>query len=105
MELSNSGVICMRTSNVLENAVITRDNGAVTDLFYKQGLISAYHDRSDGGVITTLLEMAFASHRGLDIVNDDISALFNEELGCVIQVSNAHMASKPALSKAAAISI
>jgi phosphoribosylformylglycinamidine (FGAM) synthase-like enzyme len=35
--------------------------------------------RSDGGVITTLLEMAFASHCGLDIVNDDISALFNEE--------------------------
>jgi hypothetical protein len=34
MELSNSGVICMRTSNVLENAVITRDNGAVTDLFF-----------------------------------------------------------------------
>jgi phosphoribosylformylglycinamidine synthase len=31
----------------------------------KQGLISAYHDRSDGGVITTLLEMAFASHCGL----------------------------------------
>jgi phosphoribosylformylglycinamidine synthase len=67
----------------------------------KQGLISAYHDRSDGGVITTLLEMAFASHCGLDIVNDDISALFNEELGCVIQVSNTNKAAViNALSKA-----
>jgi phosphoribosylformylglycinamidine (FGAM) synthase-like enzyme len=28
--------------------------------------------------------MAFASHCGLDIINDNISALFNEELGCVI---------------------
>jgi phosphoribosylformylglycinamidine synthase len=37
--------------------------------------ISAYHDRSDGGVIATLLEMAFASHCGLDIVNGDISGI------------------------------
>jgi phosphoribosylformylglycinamidine synthase len=45
--------------------------------------------------------MAFASHCGLDIVNDDISALFNEELGCVIQVSNTNKAAViNALSKA-----
>ena len=37
----------------------------------------------------TLLEMAFASRCGLDImVSDLINELFNEELGCVIQVSN-----------------
>jgi len=55
--------------------------------FNKEGLISAYHDRSDGGAITTLLEMAFASHCGLDIqTTDPIFELFNEELGCVIQV-------------------
>jgi phosphoribosylformylglycinamidine synthase len=42
-----------------------------------------------------------ASHCGLDIVNDDISALFNEELGCVIQVSNTNKAAViNALSKA-----
>ena len=55
--------------------------------FNKEGLISAYHDRSDGGAITTLLEMAFTSHCGLDIqTTDPIFELFNEELGCVIQV-------------------
>ena len=55
----------------------------------KDGLISAYHDRSDGGVLVTLLEMAFASHCGLDILveNNVIESLFNEELGCVIQIS------------------
>lgn len=54
----------------------------------------AYHDRSDGGLLATLLEMAFAGHCGLDInfdpLADDtqelIKTLFNEELGAVIQV-------------------
>ncbi len=51
----------------------------------------AYHDRSDGGLFTTLLEMAFAGHCGLDInltglEGDFISALYNEELGAVIQI-------------------
>ncbi|MBT4747108.1 MAG: phosphoribosylformylglycinamidine synthase, partial [Candidatus Thioglobus sp.] len=42
-----------------------------------------------GGVITTLLEMAFASHCGLTINTDSsIESLFNEELGCVIQVKS-----------------
>ena len=57
----------------------------------KDGLIVAYHDRSDGGAIVTLLEMAFASHCGLDIESSKpLSELFNEELGCVIQVSKAN---------------
>ncbi len=54
-------------------------------------LIVAYHDRSDGGLFTTLAEMAFAGHCGIDIHLDDlgedaVAALFNEELGAVIQV-------------------
>ncbi|MGL4715107.1 MAG: phosphoribosylformylglycinamidine synthase, partial [Aeromonas sp.] len=53
--------------------------------------VIAYHDRSDGGLFVTLTEMAFAGHCGLDIQLDRISgellpALFNEELGAVIQV-------------------
>lgn len=52
----------------------------------------AYHDRSDGGLLTTLSEMAFASHCGLDInleTNKNILAqLFSEELGAVIQVNS-----------------
>ncbi len=55
-------------------------------------LVRAYHDRSDGGVITTLLEMAFAGHCGLEIHLDGwaeatLRALFNEELGAVLQVA------------------
>ncbi|TAM92059.1 MAG: phosphoribosylformylglycinamidine synthase, partial [Rhodanobacteraceae bacterium] len=57
----------------------------------KQNLVLAYHDRSDGGVIVTLLEMAFAGHCGLEIFLDGwadnaLLALFNEELGAVVQV-------------------
>lgn len=61
----------------------------------RAGLLLAYHDRSDGGVITTLLEMAFAGHCGLEIHLDGwaeatLRALFNEELGAVMQVAEAN---------------
>jgi phosphoribosylformylglycinamidine synthase len=51
----------------------------------------AYHDISDGGLFTTVCEMAFAGHVGVDIDisklnGDNVSALFNEELGAVIQI-------------------
>jgi phosphoribosylformylglycinamidine synthase len=53
-------------------------------------LLLAYHDRSDGGVLLTVLEMAFAAHCGLAIdlgsVADPIAACFAEELGAVLQV-------------------
>ncbi len=56
-----------------------------------EGLLLAYHDRSDGGLFVTLCEMAFAGRTGLDIdlaglSSDDLAVLFNEELGAVIQV-------------------
>ena len=54
--------------------------------------ILAYHDRSDGGLLATVAEMAFAGHCGVDINLDFTDAdpfevLFSEELGAVIQVS------------------
>ena len=67
---------------------------AVIQGLNKDGQLIAYHDRSDGGLLTTLAEMAFAGHCGLNI-NLDVLAeasselaavLFNEELGAVIQV-------------------
>ncbi|WP_198555775.1 phosphoribosylformylglycinamidine synthase [Rahnella sp. AA] len=63
---------------------------AMQALVSEQKLL-AYHDRSDGGLLVTLAEMAFAGHCGLtaDIAalgNDALAALFNEELGAVIQV-------------------
>jgi phosphoribosylformylglycinamidine synthase len=58
-----------------------------------EGKLFSYHDRSDGGVFVTLCEMAFAGHIGLTINLDEshgdtLRALFNEELGAVIQVRN-----------------
>ncbi|UYU31050.1 phosphoribosylformylglycinamidine synthase [Siccibacter colletis] len=51
----------------------------------------AWHDRSDGGLLVTLAEMAFAGHCGVEaditrLGDDALAALFNEELGGVIQV-------------------
>jgi phosphoribosylformylglycinamidine synthase len=53
--------------------------------------VLAYHDRSDGGVLVTLIEMAFAGHCGLDVSvpcanGEPVAALCAEELGGVIQV-------------------
>jgi phosphoribosylformylglycinamidine synthase len=54
----------------------------------REKILLAYHDRSDGGLITTLLEMAFASQCGLEINigRNTLGALFSEELGAVIQI-------------------
>jgi phosphoribosylformylglycinamidine synthase len=66
------------------------------------GVVLAYHDRSDGGLFTTLVEMAFAAHSGLDVelgadVQDPVGYLFAEELGAVIQVKRADLASVEAV--------
>ncbi|MDE2450424.1 MAG: phosphoribosylformylglycinamidine synthase [Gammaproteobacteria bacterium] len=58
------------------------------------GLVLAYHDRSDGGLLTTLLEMAFAGHCGLDVRlpargGSPAAQLFAEELGVVLQITAA----------------
>ena len=55
----------------------------------QEGTLLAYHDRSDGGLLACVLEMAFAGRCGLDLrlAEDDVlGALFSEELGAVIQV-------------------
>jgi phosphoribosylformylglycinamidine synthase len=66
---------------------------AVQDL-NRDGLVLAYHDRSDGGLFATLCEMAFAGRCGVtvelaDLGADDFAALFSEELGAVLQVAHA----------------
>ncbi|MFX0539673.1 phosphoribosylformylglycinamidine synthase [Ornithinimicrobium sp. Y1847] len=70
---------------------------ALTELRAK-GLVTAYHDRSDGGLWATLCEMAFAGGVGLEVsvpagsgeVHDlrtsGLAALFTEELGVVLEV-------------------
>lgn len=67
---------------------------AVVQGLKNEGKLLAYHDRSDGGLLTSLAEMAFAGHSGLDIKLDllatdkqeALAALFSEELGGVLQV-------------------
>jgi phosphoribosylformylglycinamidine synthase len=65
--------------------------------FNREGKLLAYHDRSVGGILAALCEMSFTSHIGLDIrldesKGDDIGALFNEELGALVQVRRADLA-------------
>ena len=55
------------------------------------GMLRAYHDRSDGGLFVTLVEMAFAGHCGLDIAlpaarGAPLAQLFAEEPGVVVQI-------------------
>lgn len=72
---------------------------AIQELAAKQ-LLWAYHDRSDGGLLTSLCEMAFAGRCGLDLLfpgsqaeNGDAlrAQLFSEEAGAVVQVSAASL--------------
>ena len=77
----------------------------------------AYHDRSDGGLFATLVEMAFAGRCGLNVdltslvanqadVNEaSIRALFNEELGAVIQIAKQDVAAVDALFKEADLAL
>jgi phosphoribosylformylglycinamidine synthase len=62
-----------------------------------ESLLLAYHDRSDGGLLVTLAEMAFGARLGfrlrLDELGDDpLAVLFAEELGAVLQVADRHIA-------------
>ena len=80
------------------------DNAADLKAFFdsiqqlnQQDKLLAYHDRSDGGLVATVTEMAFAGHCGLNLGLDTLgvtaeqanAALFTEELGAVIQVRTA----------------
>lgn len=93
------GSILTQVYNQLGNEAPDVNSAAKLKSFFEiiqaannDGDIIAYHDRSDGGLFTTLAEMSFAGRVGLDICLDDqpgdaLSLLFNEELGAVIQVS------------------
>lgn len=69
-----------------------------------EGLVEAVHDCSDGGLVTCLLEMSFASNLGIDVrINQPstnvLAALFSEEIGLVLETkSGAQVASRLAAS-------
>ncbi len=74
----------------------------------QDGLLLAYHDRSDGGLFATVCEMAFAAHTGVTCALDDLgdgltAALFNEELGAVVQVRHRDTDSVLALLRGAGL--
>jgi phosphoribosylformylglycinamidine synthase len=80
----------------VEDPALLRGFFAAMQELNAAGLVLAYHDRSDGGLLATLCEMAFAGHCGLDVDlsalrTDAVPALFNEELGAVLQVRAADL--------------
>ena len=96
------GSILAQVNKQMGDSAPDLDNPALLKGFFdamqtslEQGEILAYHDRSDGGLLATLVEMSFAGRVGISVDvfslgEDPIAALFNEELGAVIQVSAEH---------------
>ena len=86
------------TESKYENTPDIEDTKKFNNLFTSiQGLVKdqqilSMHDISDGGLITSLLEMCFTKKAGmtlnLDSVSDINSFLFSEEIGFVIQVKD-----------------
>jgi phosphoribosylformylglycinamidine synthase len=78
-----------------EPALMLAYFAALSELRLSQAVV-ALHDRSDGGLFVTVLEMAFAGRCGVDLdltelPGHPLEAAFNEELGVVIQVPAAHV--------------
>jgi phosphoribosylformylglycinamidine synthase len=81
---------------------------STVQMLHAQRKLLAYHDRSDGGLFATLAEMAFASRCGLEVELDELpgatlAALFNEELGVVLQVAVAERSAVVAMFEAAGV--
>ncbi|NKI75883.1 phosphoribosylformylglycinamidine synthase [Dickeya sp. CFBP 2040] len=79
-----------KTADVRNPAQLAGFFNAMQTLVANKALL-AYHDRSDGGLLVTLAEMAFAGHCGIkadirSMGEDALAVLFNEELGAVIQI-------------------
>ena len=87
------GQVGDESPDVEDAALLKRAFNAVQELV-GAGRISAGHDRSDGGLITALLEMAFAGNLGIDVAIEDpvsgdpVSFFFSEELGLVLEVGS-----------------
>ncbi|MDX1512881.1 MAG: phosphoribosylformylglycinamidine synthase [Gammaproteobacteria bacterium] len=78
----------------LDDPEVVKAFFAAVQTLNAEGLILAYHDRADGGLLALLCEMAFAGGTGLEISltspDSAFATLFCEELGAVIQVERAH---------------
>lgn len=79
-----------KTADVRDVKQLASFFNAIQEMITEQTLI-AYHDRSDGGLLVTLAEMAFTGHCGIEVdiamlSSDILAVLFNEELGAVLQI-------------------
>lgn len=84
----------------VRDAELIKDFYHAIEQLHESDIVLAYHDRSDGGLITTLVEMMFAGRCGLDVMLDSITTsgrtqdlievLFSEELGAVFQIRKKH---------------
>ncbi len=80
------GAVGNVTPDVVDAADLKHFFAAIQQL-NQQGLLLAYHDRSDGGLLTTVCEMLFAARCGAQIeLQGDAAALFSEELGALVQI-------------------
>ena len=65
---------------------------AFQELIKMNNIILSCHDRSDGGLITTILEMAFSGNKGVCLFTTSVHNIFNywfsEELGLVIETKS-----------------
>ena len=83
------------TPDVDSSALLKNFFRAIQELS-EHGLVLAYHDRSDGGLLATVAEMMFAGHMGASLKlagseHDLLRQLFSEELGAVLQISNSKL--------------
>lgn len=87
------GMVGGETPDLDDPALFKRFFEAIQSL-NEAGYVEAYHDRSDGGLLATLTEMAIAGRVGFEVdIHASVSAhrvLFAEELGCVIEVLSEH---------------
>ncbi|KAH6654247.1 CobB/CobQ-like glutamine amidotransferase domain-containing protein [Truncatella angustata] len=80
----------------VRNVELIKDYFDAVSQLHEENIVLAYHDISDGGLLTTVAEMMFAGRCGAEIdisniaksesVSHTLEALFNEELGAVFQV-------------------
>lgn len=80
----------------VEDFTALKDALLVTQDLLDSGMILAGHDRSDGGLIVTLLEMAFAGNCSIKVDvrsggGNPIDTLFNEEAGLVLEVASSQV--------------
>lgn len=100
------GSVLAQTYNQIGNETPDLEDTALFKIFFdsiqtlnSQDKLLAYHDRSDGGLLATISEMIFAGRKGAEIeldtlVNENqdlLAALFNEELGAVVQVKQSEV--------------